>query len=225
MPATATRRRRSRPGRRLLAYDRDLGVRFVAGADEAGRGCLAGPLVAAAVCFDIDRLRGRRCAALGLLDDSKRHTPGRRDELFQAVIESAAQVAVCVVPASQIDRRGLHRSNLWALGRALCALDPEPDVCMTDGFSVPGCARRHRTVVGGDGRSAAIAAASIVAKVTRDRFMHRIAPEYPEFRFDRHVGYITAEHTRAVREHGPTPLHRRSFEAIAYDQLDLGLGL
>ena len=225
MAATATRRRRSRPGRRLLAHDRELGVRFVAGADEAGRGCLAGPLVAAAVCFDIDRLRGRRCAALGLLDDSKRHTPARRDELFQAVIESAAQVAVCVVPASEIDRRGLHRSNLWALGRALCSLDPEPDVCMTDGFSVPGCARRHRAVVGGDGRSAAIAAASIVAKVTRDRFMHRIAPDYPEFRFDRHVGYITAEHTRAVREHGPTPLHRRSFEAIAYAQLDLDLGL
>jgi ribonuclease HII len=225
MAATATRRRRSRPGRRLLAHDRDLGVRFVAGADEAGRGCLAGPLVAAAVCFDIDRLRGRRCAALGLLDDSKRHTPARRDELFQAVIDSAAQVAVCVVPAAEIDRRGLHRSNLWALGRALCSLDPEPDVCMTDGFSVPGCARRHRAVVGGDGRSAAIAAASIVAKVTRDRFMHRIAPDYPEFRFDRHVGYITAEHTRAVREHGPTPLHRRSFEAIAYAQLDLDLGL
>jgi ribonuclease HII len=225
MAATATRRRRTRPGRRLLAHDRDLGVRFVAGADEAGRGCLAGPLVAAAVCFDVDRLRGRRCAALGLLDDSKRHTPARRDELFQAVLDSAAQVVVCMVPASEIDRRGLHRSNLWALGRALCALDPEPDVCMTDGFSVPGCARRHRAVVGGDGRSAAIAAASIVAKVTRDRFMHRVAPEYPEFRFDRHVGYITAEHTRAVREHGPTPLHRRSFEAIAYAQLDLDLGL
>ncbi len=225
MAVAATRRRRSRPGRRLLAHDRELGVRFVAGADEAGRGCLAGPLVAAAVCLDLDHLRGRRCAALGLLDDSKRHTPARRDALFQAVIEAAAQVAVCVIPASEIDRRGLHRSNLSALGRVLCALDPEPDMCMTDGFAVPGCARRHRAVVGGDGRSAAIAAASIVAKVTRDRFMHRIAPAYPEFRFDRHVGYITAEHTRAVREHGPTPLHRRSFEAIAYAQLDLDLGL
>ena len=218
------RRRRSRPGRRLLAHDRELGVRFVAGADEAGRGSLAGPLVAAAVCLDMDRLRGRRCAALGLLDDSKRHTAERRETLFQAVVESAAQVAVIVIPAAQIDRRGLHRSNLSALGRALCALDPEPDVCMTDGFSVPGCVRAHRAVVGGDGRSAAIAAASIVAKVTRDRFMHRIAPQYPQFRFDRHVGYITAEHTRAVREHGPTPLHRRSFEAIAYAQMDLDLG-
>jgi ribonuclease HII len=225
MAVTAARRRRSRPGRRLLAHDRDLGVRFVAGADEAGRGCLAGPLVAAAVCLDMQLLRGRRCAALGLLNDSKRHTPARRDELFQAVIESAAQVSVCVIPAAQIDRRGLHRSNLSALGRVLCALDPEPDICMTDGFSVPGCPRVHRAVVGGDGRSAAIAAASIVAKVTRDRFMHKIAPAYPEFSFDRHVGYITAEHTRAVREHGPTPLHRRSFEAIAYAQLDLDLGL
>jgi ribonuclease HII len=177
------------------------------------------------VCLDMDRLRGRRCAALGLLDDSKRHTAERREALFQAVVESAVQVAVIVIPAVQIDRRGLHRSNLSALGRALCALEPEPDVCMTDGFSVPGCVRAHRAVVGGDGRSAAIAAASIVAKVTRDRFMHRIAPQYPQFRFDRHVGYITAEHTRAVREHGPTPLHRRSFEAIAYAQMDLDLGL
>jgi ribonuclease HII len=96
---------------------------------------------------------------------------------------------------------------------------------MTDGFPVPGCARPHRAVVGGDHRSAAIAAASIVAKVTRDRFMCRIAPSYPEFQFDRHVGYITPEHTRAVRRHGPTPLHRRSFEALAYAQLDMDLGL
>lgn len=217
------RRRRSRPGRRLLAHDRELGVRFVAGADEAGRGSLAGPLVAAAVCLDMDRLRGRRCAALGLLDDSKRHTAERREALFQAVVESAAQVAVIVIPAVQIDRRGLHRSNLHALGTALCALDPEPDVCLTDGFPVPGCPRQHRAVVGGDGRSAAIAAASIIAKVTRDRFMRRIAPRYPGFGFDQHVGYITPEHTRAVRTLGPTPLHRRSFEAIAYAQLDLGV--
>jgi len=176
MAVTAARRPRRRPGRRLLAHDRELGARLVAGADEAGRGSLAGPLVAAAVCFDMDRLRGSRCAPLGLLDDSKRHTEARREELFEAVVSCAAQVAVCVVPASEIDRRGLHRSNLHALGAALCALDPEPDVCLTDGFPVPGCARVHRAVVGGDGRSAAIAAASIVAKVTRDRFMRRIAP-------------------------------------------------
>ena len=182
MAVTVARRTRRRPGRRLLAHDRDLGARLVAGADEAGRGALAGPLVAAAVCLDVDRLRGARCAPLGMLDDSKRHTEARREELFEAVIACASQVAVCVIPASDIDRRGLHRSNLYALGRALCALDPEPDVCLTDGFPVPRMPRRqHRAVVGGDGRSAAIAAASIVAKVTRDRFMRRIAPRYPGF--------------------------------------------
>ncbi|HYX85827.1 MAG TPA: ribonuclease HII [Gaiellales bacterium] len=223
MAVSARRRRPARPGRRLLAHDRGLGARLVAGADEAGRGSLAGPLVAAAVCLDVDRLRGPRCAPLGLLDDSKRHTEESREDLFDVVVACAEQVAVCVVPAAEIDRRGLHRSNLYALGRALCALDPEPDVCLTDGFPVPGCPRRHRAVVGGDATSAAIAAASIVAKVTRDRFMRRIAPRYPGFGFEQHVGYITPEHTRAVQTLGPTPLHRRSFEAMAYAQLDLGL--
>jgi ribonuclease HII len=224
MAVASPRRRRSRPGRRLLAHDRGLGARLIAGADEAGRGSLAGPLVAAAVCLDMERLRGARCAPLGLLDDSKRHTEARREELFEAVVACAEQIAVVAVPASDIDRRGLHRSNLHALGAALCALEPEPDVCLTDGFSVPGCARPHRRVIGGDATSAAIAAASIIAKVTRDRFMRRVAPRYPGFGFDQHVGYITAEHTRAVRELGPTPLHRRSFEAMAYAQLDLDLG-
>jgi ribonuclease HII len=111
------------------------------------------------------------------------------------------------------------------MARALWSLGDLPEVRLSDGFRIGAIAPPHRAIVGGDGRSAAIAAASIVAKVTRDRFMHRIAPAYPEFSFDRHVGYITAEHTRAVREHGPTPLHRRSFEAIAYAQLDLDLGL
>src|SRR6476659_5543583 len=154
MAVTVARRPRTRPGRRLLAHDRGLGVRLVAGADEAGRGSLAGPLVAAAVCLDLDRLRGARCAPLGMLDDSKRHTEARREELFDAVVSCASQVAVCVVPASDIDRRGLHRSNLHALGAALCALDPEPDVCLTDGFPVPGCARLHRAVSAATGPTA-----------------------------------------------------------------------
>src|SRR6478672_3269513 len=134
MAVAAPRRSRRRPGRRLLAHDRGLGGRLVAGADEAGRGSLAGPLVAAAVCLDLDRLRGSRCAPLGMLDDSKRHTEARREELFEAVVSCASQVAVCVIPASDIDRRGLHRSNLYALGRALCALYPETDASLTDGF-------------------------------------------------------------------------------------------
>jgi ribonuclease HII len=217
------RARRSRPGRRLLAYDRSLGARLVAGADEAGRGCLAGPLVAAAVCLDVERLSGPRARPLADLNDSKQHTAERREALFQAVLASAEQVAVCVIPAAEIDRRGLHRSNLAALERVLRRLQPVPEVCLTDGFALAASGLPSRRVIGGDGRSASIAAASIVAKVTRDRLMHRLAAHYPGYGFESHVGYITPEHTRAVRERGLTPLHRRSFAAMAYEQLDLGL--
>lgn len=222
MAAVAARSRRRPAGPRLIAHDRRLGVRTVAGADEAGRGCLAGPLVAAAVAFDLEALRGRRAASLRDLDDSKCHRPAARERLFGAVVAAAAQIAVCVVPAPWLDARGLHRSNLEALRRALLQLDPAPDLSLTDGFALAGFPRPNRRIVGGDGRSAAIAAASIVAKVTRDRFMHAVAPEYPSFGFDQHVGYITPEHTRAVRAHGVTPLHRRSFAAMAYEPADCG---
>jgi ribonuclease HII len=223
MPVATRPRRAARPGRKLLQHDRAFGVRLVGGADEAGRGSLAGPLVVAAVCLDVGSLRGRRCRPLGLLNDSKKHTAERREVLYEAVLECALQVVVRAVPAPAIDRDGLHRSNLRALGDALAALEPAPDVCLTDGFRVPGCAREHQAVVDGDEKSAAIAAASIVAKVTRDRFMHRMASRYPEFGFESHVGYITPDHVRAGRAPGPTPLHRRSFVSMAYAQLELEL--
>jgi len=171
-----------------------------------------------AVCFDVDRVDRRKLARL---DDSKRVAPEVREELFGVIMQQALQVVVIAVPAAEIDRYGLHRSNLRALGRALEAIDPAPDVCLTDGFAVPGCGREHSRVVGGDGRSAAIAAASIVAKVVRDRYMHRMAEHYPEYGFERHVGYITPEHGDAVRRHGVTPLHRRSWQARAYAELEL----
>jgi ribonuclease HII len=175
-------------------------------------------LVAAAVCFDVDTIPRRRLAHL---DDSKRCSPELREDLYGAILAIAAQVAVVVIPAPEIDRRGLHRCNLHGLARALEALDPEPDVCLTDGFAVPACGRAHRRVVGGDGTSAAIAAASVIAKVTRDRYMHRMAAEYPQYGFEHHVGYITPDHGDAVRKHGVTPLHRRSFQAQAYAALEL----
>ena len=128
-----------------------------------------------------------------------------------------------VVPASEIDRRGLHRSNLHALERALRGLDPVPDVCLTDGFRLPVDDFVHTAVVRGDGTSAAIAAASIIAKVTRDRSCTSMAKSFPEYGFESHVGYITREHTQAVRTHGTTPLHRRSFAAMAYEQLDFDI--
>jgi ribonuclease HII len=185
----------------------------VGGADEAGRGCLAGPLVAAAVCLDLERLDVRRLSGL---DDSKRVAPPDRDRLAAAICQTAAAVSVIIVPADQIDRRGLHRSNLHALARALETLEPVPEVALTDGFSLPACGLEHRRVIGGDHTSAAIAAASIIAKTTRDRFMHAEAERYPDYGFEHHVGYITPDHSDAVRRHGVTPLHRRSFQAMAY---------
>ncbi|MFL6048972.1 MAG: ribonuclease HII [Gaiellales bacterium] len=204
-------------GSRLFAHDRKLGVRMVAGTDEAGRGCLAGPLVVAAVCLDVSA----RCARdLSDLDDSKRLTEQVRERLFHAIVRRAAAFAVVVVSADEIDRRGLHRSNLDGMARALWSLGDLPEARLSDGFRIGAIAPPHRAIVGGDGRSAAIAAASVLAKVTRDRYMHGIADRYPGYGFETHVGYITPEHTAAVRSRGTTPLHRRSFQAAAY--LELG---
>jgi ribonuclease HII len=221
--AVAVRRTRkpARPGRRLLRFDRALETPFVAGADEAGRGALAGPLVTAAVLFDHDRLRGPACAVLGELDDSKQRTRETRERLLDAVLRCATRVCVIVIPACEIDRSGLHRSNLRGLARALEGVDaPAGASLLVDGFRVP-LAREHRAVVDGDAKSAAIAAASIVAKVTRDRLMHTAHLRHPEYGFERHVGYGTPFHRAALREHGPCVMHRRSFACFADDQLSL----
>jgi ribonuclease HII len=195
----------------------------VAGADEAGRGCLAGPLVAASVCLDYAALDEEALAALGGLDDSKRLTAARRGTLCAEIVRRARQVVVVLCSPGTIDRDGLHRCNLAALARAVERLDPAPDVALVDGFRLPECAREHRAVVGGDRLSAAVGAASIVAKVTRDRVMHTLHGSYPEYGFDRHVGYATAAHRGAITEHGVCALHRLSFASVAYRQLGLGL--
>ncbi|HET6474912.1 MAG TPA: ribonuclease HII [Thermoleophilia bacterium] len=195
----------------------------VAGADEAGRGCLAGPLVAASVCLDYAVLDEADFAALGGLDDSKRLTASRREILYAEIVRRARQVVVVQCSPGTIDRDGLHRCNLGSLARALERLEPAPDVALVDGFSLRGCAREHRAVVGGDRLSAAIAAASIVAKVTRDRLMRTLHESYPAYGFDRHVGYATAAHRAAITEHGVCDLHRLSFGSVAYRQLGLGL--
>jgi ribonuclease HII len=203
-------------GQKLLAFDRKLGARFVAGADEAGRGSLAGPLVVAGVLLDYATLRDHRVRPLALLNDSKQVTPERREELFRAVLSVAARVSVQVIPPGEIDRVGLHRSNLAGLRAALSALSPPAEACLVDGFRLGPEAPEHQAVVDGDTKSAAIAAASIVAKVVRDRTMHRLDALYPHYGFASHVGYITPDHSRAVRERGPCVLHRRSFQALCY---------
>jgi ribonuclease HII len=203
-------------GQRLLAFDRRLGVRFVAGADEAGRGSLAGPLVVAGVLLDYELLRGSRVRALSLLNDSKQVAHEERESLFRAVVGSAAKISVRIVPVSKIDAFGLHRSNLAALRAVLSDLHPPADACLVDGFRLGQAAPPHRAIVDGDARSAAIAAASIVAKVLRDRVMRRLDALYPKYGFVSHVGYITPAHSQAVRAHGPCALHRRSFDAACY---------
>jgi ribonuclease HII len=204
------------PGQRLLRFDRRLGARFVAGTDEAGRGSLAGPLVVAGVLLDYATLRDHRVRPLAALNDSKQVAPAGREELFRAVVGCAECVSIQVISPGEIDRCGLHRCNLDGMIAALRALSPPAEVCLVDGFRLGRRAPPHTAVVDGDEKSAAIAAASIVAKVVRDRLMRRMDSLFPRYGFASHVGYITPSHSAKVRERGPSQLHRRSFQALCY---------
>jgi ribonuclease HII len=209
-----------RPAARLFAHDRALGVRRIAGVDEAGRGCLAGPLVVSAVCLDLGALTAAGRRALADLDDSKRLRPEVRARVADAVMRHAEQVVVLSASPATIDRDGLHRTNLRLLARALAAIDPCADVCLVDGFFLGPRAPEHRRVVGGDHLSASIAAASVIAKTVRDRLMSGpVEDAYPRFGFASHVGYATPDHHMALGAEGLTPLHRRSFRSVAYPEL------
>jgi len=219
--ARRNRRRRAQSGRRLFAFDREIGARWVAGADEAGRGSLAGPLVAGAVLFDLDRLTLADRRTLSRLNDSKQHSEEAREELYPLVLRAACATAIVSRSVRGIDSRGLHLTNLDALRSALRRVARPDTVCLVDGFRVPPFEHEQRAVVDGDCRSAAIAAASVLAKVTRDRYMRRAAERYPQWDFQTNVGYSTPEHRAAIAEHGVSPLHRMSFQSIAYTQLRL----
>jgi ribonuclease HII len=215
------RRNPAKSGRRLFAFDRQFGYRYVAGADEAGRGCLAGPLFAAAVLFDLEQLSLSDRRALSRLNDSKQHTEESREALYPLVMRCATKSVIVSRCVRGIDSRGLHKTNLAALRDALIRVAPPDGLCLVDGFRVRDFGIHQRAVVGGDSQSAAIAAASVLAKVARDRFMRRAAEQYPDWDFHRSVGYSTPEHRAAIREKGISPLHRLSFASIAYTQLDL----
>ena len=224
-PARAKRgRRRSSSGRRLFAFDRRLGVPLVAGADEAGRGCLAGPLVAAAVLFDHANLGAEAVRALRALNDSKQHTAQAREELYPLVLRHSSRVVVVSRCVRTVDARGLHKTNLAALRDALRAVTAGVHgevLCLVDGFAVAPFERPQRAIVDGDASSAAIAAASIIAKVTRDRYMRDVDASHPGWGFAEHVGYSTPEHREAILRQGVSPLHRMSFQSLAYQQLAL----
>jgi ribonuclease HII len=193
----------------------------VAGVDEAGRGSLAGPLLAAGVLIDLERIGRSERLALARLDDSKQKSAEEREELYPAVIRAAAGVSIAVRSPRCIDRNGLHISNIAALTDCMRAVAQVEAIRLVDGFRLPACELEHERIVDGDARSAAIAAASVIAKVTRDRYMHRVAPLYPEWCFEGNVGYSTPEHREAIMRYGICPLHRRSFASVAYSQLDL----
>src|SRR6202521_4771348 len=193
------------------------GVWPVAGCDEAGRGPLAGPVVAAAVILDPDNVpRG--------LDDSKRLTPERREVLYERIC-ARAQVAVAMAPPARIDRDNILRASLWALARAVASLPVKPRLVFVDGRDRIEASCDCEAVISGDAIIASIAAASIVAKVTRDRLMGRLALAHPGYGFERHMGYSVPEHFHALARLGPTIHHRRTFAPVAahYDGLAVRL--
>ncbi|MCC7032674.1 MAG: ribonuclease HII [Acidobacteria bacterium] len=197
-------------GRRTLARRtlenalRRYGFVHIAGVDEVGRGCLAGPVMAGAVILHPDRhIRG--------LADSKRLTPAARARLFDEIARNAVAWAVTSVDPPEIDRINIHHASLHAMRQAVLALSPLPDAVLVDAFRIPDLPMAQRGVVGGDRRSAAIAAASIMAKVTRDRLMEALHTTDPRYGFDRHKGYATADHLAAVARFGYSVQHRRSF--------------
>lgn len=211
--------RRDRLTGDLIRYERALheqGFTRVAGADEAGRGALAGPLVAAAVVlpdgFD----------PVGI-DDSKLLTRNQRERAYSRIV-GVALFAVAKAEPAAIDARGLHRSNLALLRRCIRALDPAPEYALTDGFPVPRMPCPSLAIKKGDAVAISVAAASIVAKVTRDRIMDRMHRRYPAFGFDHNKGYGTPEHLEVLDRLGPTPIHRYSFACVGQVTLP-GMGL
>jgi ribonuclease HII len=208
-------------GKSLIEFDRLRGSR-IAGADEAGRGCLAGPIVAAGVAFDYDGLSEADLTTLTALDDSKRLSADRRIELFSEITRIASAVALISRTAGYIDDHGLHRTNLHCLGSALDRVGgADHGVALSDGYMPLGFEGSCEAVVKGDSTSAAIAAASIIAKVSRDRYMWALAEQHPEYSFEQHVGYATPVHRDAIVKFGPTAFHRRSFSSSAYEQFQL----
>lgn len=204
--------------RALLADEPQGAGRRIAGTDEAGRGCLAGPVVAAAVVFDYshDSFNG-----LKRLTDSKLLTAANRETLYVEIMRVAKRVSWAACSAETIDRVGLHKCNMAVLTRALEMLDNEYELAIVDAFDLKRPDLRSRGMISADYKSAVVGAASVVAKVVRDRLMHKLDAIHPEYGFADHVGYATEQHRDALREHGPCRLHRLSFQGVSNSQLEL----
>jgi ribonuclease HII len=195
---------RTRAMRTLENAMRRWGFYRVAGCDEVGRGCLAGPVTAAAVVLGPGR-------AIPGVRDSKMTTASERERLFEAITRRALAWAVGSASVSEIDDINIHQASLLAMRRAVMSIAPLPDVVLVDAFQIPALPMPQRAVPHGDRRCSAIAAASIIAKVTRDREMQRHHTSDPRYGYDRHKGYATPVHLAALARHGYSPIHRRSF--------------
>lgn len=180
---------------------------IIAGVDEAGRGPLAGPVLVAAVVLDPDR-------PIDGLDDSKRLNEKRREELFAVIIERSLAWAVVEIEPAEIDRINILQATLLGMKQAVEQLVPPPSLALIDGNQAPDLTCTVRTIVRGDSLEPAISAASILAKVTRDRLMKKLHIDYPDYGFDRHKGYPTADHLERLARYGPCPIHRRSFAPV-----------
>jgi ribonuclease HII len=197
----------------LYALERALrrrGFAHVAGADEAGRGACAGPLVAAAALLP----PGRR-GEIDELADSKLLTPAARERVYAQVLARAVAYAVVIIPPAEVDARGLQVCNLSAMRRALAGLAVRPDYVLTDGFPVDGLDAPGLAVWKGDQVAACVAAASVLAKVSRDRIMVELDGEFPQYGFAEHKGYATPEHSAALERYGPCAIHRFSYANVA----------
>jgi ribonuclease HII len=206
--------------RPTLARERALraaGARYVAGVDEVGRGPLAGPVIAAAVILPLERRSWRG------LRDSKLMTAAQRDEAAVRIRRHAVAWALGAASVREIERHNILRASVRAMRRALARLPVRPDHVLVDGNPVPDLGCAHEAIVGGDNRSLSIAAASVLAKVTRDRLMVALAARYPAFGWERNKGYATAAHLAAIGAIGPCPHHRRSFEPVGQVELFTGL--
>jgi ribonuclease HII len=188
----------------------DAGITPLAGVDEAGRGACAGPLVIASVI-----LRDPFAEELSAVRDSKDVSGKERENLFELLVEKAAAISTIIVPPAEVDERGVHAANLDGMRRAVQGLSITPAYVLTDGYAIDGLGIANLAVWKGDQVAHCISAASIIAKVTRDRIMRELDTQYPDYGFAKHKGYITAAHTKALNQHGPCIEHRRSFANIA----------
>ena len=188
----------------------DAGITPLAGVDEAGRGACAGPLVIASVV-----LHDPFAEDLAAVRDSKDVSEKEREDLYELLVEKAAAISTIIVPPAEVDARGVHAANLDGMRRAVQGLSITPAYVLTDGYAIDGLGIANLAVWKGDQVAHCISAASIIAKVTRDRIMRELDTQYPQYGFAKHKGYITASHTKALNSHGPCTEHRRSFSNIA----------